>query len=128
MKEAEDTRIVEMHADKDSIELTLRTPHWAVAAMAESFYDTLADAPNWRCVELPVTVPGKPSMLVTVCRASGDSPVETVTKCKDFIERILWVVNVDIHVSGSSLTHVDLDKLEALAIEGRALLNPEKKD
>ena len=119
MQEADSTQIVAINVADGHIDLLARPPHWAMLAVAQSFYETLADAPNWQSLQVgPMDCRGI-SLVVTVRRLSGETPEETVTKCKDMIEELL------IHDGGTAGKEVYAQNLFDRA---RALLNPSKKD
>ena len=91
------TDIISATVENGVFELMTRPPAWAVKAMAASFFETLDNAPNWRAVEIgPMDHEGT-RMIVTVRRANGKTPEETVTKLKDMIERLLVCVGPDFY-------------------------------
>jgi len=91
------TDIISMHVENGELEIATRPPHWAIKAMAASFYDTLDNALNWRSIEVgPMDHEGT-RMIVTVRRATGQTPEETVTKLKGTIEKLLACVKPDIY-------------------------------
>ena len=69
--------------------ISVRPPHWAARAMAGSFLETLADAPNWQSIEMLVVCPGLDKLIVTVRRATGESPEETVTRYREVIDGLV---------------------------------------
>ena len=72
--------------------ISVRPPHWAARAMAGSFLETLADAPNWQSIEMLVVCPGLDKLIVTVRRATGESPEETVTRYREVIDGLLRLI------------------------------------
>lgn len=75
-------------AEDGSVEARFRC-EWAVKAMASSFADFLADAPNWRSVVVgPILWTGG-SLAVTVQRADGTTPVEAVAGLKERLSLLL---------------------------------------
>lgn len=89
------TDIVGMSVENGVFELMTRPPHWAVKALAASFFQTLNNAPNWRCVEIgPMDHEGT-LMIVTVRRANGKTPEESVTLLKDSMEEMLDCIDED---------------------------------
>ena len=91
------TDIISMHVENGELEIATRPPHWAIKAMAASFYDTLDNALNWRSIEVgPMDHEGT-RMIVTVRRANGQTPEETVSKLKDVVEELHACVKPDIY-------------------------------
>lgn len=121
MGEVEKAEVRNIHIEKGSIEVAIQPPHWAALAIAESFYETLADAPNWRSLEVTLDDRSERPLIVTVRRASGDSPEETVSKCKACIEELLTLEFWPSWTKETWNKNPILDR-------ARALLNPEKKD
>ena len=91
------TDIISTTVENGAFELVTKPPAWAVRAMAASFYDTLNNAPNWQSVEIgPMDHEGT-RMIVTVRRANGQTPEETVSKLKDVVEELHACVKPDIY-------------------------------
>jgi hypothetical protein len=119
---AERSPLHAVNIEEGAVEVVIQPPHWALRAMAASFLETLGEAPNWRAIEVgPINSDGG-MLIATVCRASGESPVETVGKLKVCIEELLGCVEVELW--GRTID----DDVAAVIRRARALLNPEKKD
>lgn len=115
-KDVEGSPIHSVTVESGSVDIAMSPPHWAMKAMAASFAETLAGAPNWCLIEVGPIPSCEGMLIVTVRRKSGDSPVETVGKLKDAIEDLI-----------SEIQHVYPHELRSVNF-ARALLNPDKKD
>ena len=94
---ASHTDLISAQVENGEFEIVTRPPFWAVRAMALSFYETLNNAPNWRCVQVgPMDHEGT-VMIVTVRRANGKTPEESVTLLKDLIEEMLPCIDEDCY-------------------------------
>jgi hypothetical protein len=116
MDQADKTTIESIDIDSGGVTVNSRPPHWALLSMAQSFLESLGDAPNWQAIQIG-PIPSQEGMLIaTVQRADGDSPVETVGKMRDCIKELF-----DCYKSGYYYN-------EALCAKAMSLINPTKKD
>jgi hypothetical protein len=128
MQQVEASPILSIDIEPDGVvDIAMKPPEWAIKSMAVAFHDVLAAAPNWRALEVGPFPHSGVSMIVTVCRKSGDSPVETVGKLRDCVEKLVgsleWA-DEKLGFDGCCLRDED----NAAIKEARALLNPEKKE
>lgn len=121
IESCENVPVHSINIEGGAVEVNTLPPHWAMRAMGASFLESLDGAPNWRAIEIgPIPSDGG-YLLVTVCRKSGDSPVETVGKLKACIEELL-------SLDGGSVYHPPGGPAQDIFGRAHALLNPEKKD
>lgn len=83
-----DPKVMDIGLDEGGLRMDLKLPHWATRAMAASFADTLGDAPNWQAMQIGPMPSDNGMIIVTIQKASGKSPTETVGKLRDEIEKL----------------------------------------
>lgn len=122
IESCENVPVHSINIEGGACEINTMPPHWALRAMGASFLESLDGAPNWRSIEFGPIPSDDGYLLATVCRKSGDSPVETCGKLKDVVAGLVGIIEEAF--LGKEMNPVTVPIL-GLA---RALLNPQKKD
>jgi hypothetical protein len=83
-----DPQLLALTAENNTLDLSVRCPHWASKAIAMSFADTFGEAANFSCIEIGPMPNGVGTLIVTVQRKDGTTPLEKWTAAEQRVAEL----------------------------------------